>query len=370
MGGPQTSPVPPDAVSAADYERHARARLDPAIWAYLDGAAADGLTRLANRAAFDDLALSPRLFASMDGAHTGCLLGAEQHDWPVMVAPMASQTLAHPDGECAMAVGARAARTGFTLALQSATPMETVASAAGSGPWWFQLYLHHGRAHAQAMIDRAEAAGATALVVTADAPVAGIRNDEQRVGFVLPDHARPVHLDGAAFPRPQAGPGESPVFKGLLSLAPGWDDLEWLTGRTSLPVWLKGVMTPPDAVRAVEAGVRGVIVSNHGGRVLDTLPASLEALPGIADRLAGTVPVLMDGGIRRGTDIFKALACGADGVLIGRPVLHALAVGGAVGVAHLLTLLRAEFETAMALTGCASISDIGASCLWPDGARG
>src|SRR5690606_34983258 len=182
--------------------------------------------------------------------------------------------------------------------------------------------------------------------------------------FRLPAHVRPVNIEGMAGPVSRAGPGESPVFKGLLDAAPRWDDIEWLRGRTSLPLILKGIVHPDDAERAIRLGVNAIAVSNHGGRTLDTLPASIEALKAVAARVEGRVPLLLDGGVRRGTDILKALALGARACMIGQPVMHALAVAGPVGVAHLLVILRAELEVAMALTGRASIDAIDPATIW------
>jgi 4-hydroxymandelate oxidase len=215
-------------------------------------------------------------------------------------------------------------------------------------------------------VRRAEAAGCKALLVTVDAAVNGVRNEEQRAGFRLPPSVRAVHLDGFRTAVSRAGPGESPVFKGLLDGAPTWADIAWLRSQTSLPIILKGVLHPSDAERAIAEGLNGVVVSNHGGRTLDTLPASIDALDAVARCVAGRVPVLLDGGIRRGTDVLKALALGANAVMIGQPIMHALAVAGPVGVIHLLTILRAELEIAMALTGRASLDQIDRGALWDD----
>jgi 4-hydroxymandelate oxidase len=200
-------------------------------------------------------------------------------------------------------------------------------------------------------------------MVTVDAPVNGLRNEEQRAGFRLPEGIGAVNLKGMPGPVLRAGPGESPVFKGLLDAAPTWRDLEWLRGQTKLPLLVKGIMSHHDARLALDAGMDGIAVSNHGGRVLDTLPAAVEALPAIAGEIDGRVPVLLDGGIRRGTDILKAIALGANAVMIGQPILHGLAVAGPVGVAHVLNILRAELEVAMALTGRPRIAEIDRSVI-------
>ncbi len=194
-------------------------------------------------------------------------------------------------------------------------------------------------------------------VVTVDAPVTGLRNSEQRAGFRLPAAVRAVNLDGMAMLDMAGAPGRSPVFSGLLDHAPGWGDIEWLRRETPLPILLKGILHPDDARRALACGIDGLVVSNHGGRTLDALPA-------IATAVQGRVPLLLDGGIRRGTDIVKALALGASAVLIGRPQLHALAIAGASGVAHLLTILRTELEVAMVLAGCSRPDAIDKNLVW------
>ncbi|MBX9753649.1 MAG: alpha-hydroxy-acid oxidizing protein, partial [Pseudomonadaceae bacterium] len=239
--------------------------------------------------------------------------------------------------------------------------LEEVAEVA-SGPLWFQLYWQGDGPRTLALAERAEAAGYKALVLTVDAPVAGIRNREQRAGFVLPAHVRAVNIDTPAQlpPLPEGG---SAVFDGLLALAPQWADVAWLCQHSRLPVLLKGILHPLDAQLAMQAGAAGLIVSNHGGRVLDAQFPAIKALPAIRQMLGPDVPLLVDGGIRRGTDVLKAIALGADAVLIGRPYIHALSTAGALGVAHLLKLLREELEVAMALCGCRELADIGPTLL-------
>lgn len=355
--------VPPDVVSLADYERHARSRLPEDVWAYISGAGADGLTQRWNREAFDRLKLAGRVLADMRDASTESSLFGRTLASPILIAPVAHQRLAHPDGELATVLGASAVSAWMSVSTLASVAIEEIAQGAET-TLWFQLYMQTTREATLALVRRAEAAGYAALVVTVDAPVNGVRNIEQRAGFRLPPHVRAVNVDRAAVPVSRAGPGESPVFKGLLDTAPTWADLVWLRDATRLPILIKGIVHPDDAERAIEAGANGIVVSNHGGRTLDTLPASLDALEVVARRVDGRVPVLVDGGVRRGTDVLKALALGANAVMIGQPVLHALAVAGPVGVIHLLTILRAELEAAMALTGCARLSDIGRDVLW------
>jgi 4-hydroxymandelate oxidase len=248
----------------------------------------------------------------------------------------------------------------MTVSTQASVTLEEVARAA-TVPLWFQLYFQTRPQDTQALVRRAEQAGYKAIVLTIDAAVSGIRNIEQRAGFRLPDDVRPVNLD--AFPPnpPARATHGSPVFQGMLDHAPTWADVEALCRQTALPVLVKGLLNPADVGPALDAGVSGIIVSNHGGRTLDTVPATIDCLPAVATAVAGRVPVLLDGGVRRGTDIVKAIALGASAVLVGQPVLHALAVGGMPGVAHMLTLLQAELEVAMALAGCPTLAAIGPS---------
>ncbi len=363
MTASTNSVVPPDVVCAADYARYAQERLPAGIWAYIAGAGADGLTMRRNREAFDNLQLSGRVLADMAGASTHSTLLGLPLDVPIILAPVAYQKLAHPDGELATALAASACSTWMTISTLASVRIAEIA-AASQAPLIFQLYFQQEREATLSLVRRAEEAGCRALMVTVDAPVNGVRNDQQRAGFQLPPNVRPVNIEGMPGPVSRAGPGESPVFKGLLDKAPTWADITWLRSQTSLPILLKGIMSPRDAERAIENGLDGIVVSNHGGRVLDTLPSSLEALQVIAPAVKGRVPILFDGGVRRGTDVLKALALGARAVLIGQPIMHALAVAGPVGLIHLLTILRAEFEVAMALTGCAAISDINADVLW------
>ena len=356
--------IPPGVTCLADYEEHARARLSPAAWAYIAGAAADGLTLRRNRDAYDAIQLNGRVLADVAGGTTRVDLFGSSFAFPVLVAPVAHHGLACPAAEVATAIGATAAGSGLVVSTEADTAIEEIA-AATKGPIWFQLYIQHDRAFTHALAARAERAGARAIVVTVDAPVSGVRNQEQRAGITPGSLGEAVHLRGLGpGPVAHAPLGASLLFDGFLASAARWDDIARLRAATRLPLLLKGIMTPQDAERAIGEGVDGIIVSNHGGRVLDTLPPTIEVLPGIAAAVAGRVPVLVDGGIRRGTDVLKALAFGATAVLVGRPAIFALAVAGPAGVAHALHLLRIEFEMAMALTGCARLTDIGRHVIW------
>lgn len=355
--------VPSDTVCLADYERYFHGLVDPAIRAYISGAGADGITLHHNRDAFDRLRLMPRALVDMSGASAATSLFGESLRYPIIVAPMAYHRLVHPDGEIATAAAAAMTGTPMTVSTLASVSLEDVAKSAGSS-LWFQLYFQPRLEDTLSLVRRAEAAGYKALVLTVDAPVNGIRNMEQRSGFQLPRGISAPNLMGMApdsfMPR-HAG---SPVFQGMLRHAPVWETVAWLCRETALPVLLKGIMNPGDVAAAIASGARGIIVSNHGGRTLDTLPAALDVLPLVADAAAGRVPVLVDGGIRRGTDILKAIALGAAAVMVGRPALHALAVGGVAGVAHMLTILQTEFEVAMALTGRPEVTDIDRSVIF------
>ena len=360
-------------VNLHDFEALARARLDDMAWAYLAGGAADERTLADNPAAWQRLRLAPRVLRPLAGGHTRSSLLGRPLAHPILLAPVAYQRWFHPDGERASALAAAMQGAGFVLSAQASTRLEDVATLVlpepTRGPLWFQLYLQPDRGFTLALVQRAEAAGFEALVLTVDAPVHGARDRERRAGFVLPPGVSAVNLAGAppaaTAPVPRGG---SALFDGLLQHAATWDDVAWLQAHTRLPLLLKGVLHPDDARQAAALGVAGLIVSNHGGRTLDTTPATADVLPRITDALSGgpgTPPALLvDGGIRRGTDVLKALALGAQAVLIGRPAVMALAAGGAQGVALALRLLRDELEIAMALTGCATLAEIGPAVIW------
>ncbi len=344
-------------VSLADHEALARDRLEASAWAYYSGGAADEITLRANRAAWDALALRPRVLRPLAGLSLASQLLGRPLPCPILVAPMAHQRLAHHDGELATAVAAAAVGAGMVLSPQSHQPLEAVArhfqADRDRGPFWFQLHALGERGWLRELVARAEAAGVEALVLTVDAPLNGVRDRERRAGFSLP----------AGLATPHLPPSSAQTLGQLLEQAPGWDDVEWLQANSRLPLLLKGVTHPADAALACELGIAGLIVSNHGGRVLDTVPASATLLPEVAASVAGRCALLVDGGIRRGTDVLKALALGADAVLLGRPVLHGLANAGATGVAHVLRLLQDELIAAMALCGLRDLAEIDPSCL-------
>lgn len=356
---PPLSTIPPEIAAVADYEAYARERLSAPVWAYLSGGAGDELTLRENHDAFARWQILPRLLRDVSAGHTRVELLGRTFPHPVFVAPTAFHRLFHPEGESATVLGASALEAGMVVSTLASHRLEDLAPTA-SAPLWFQLYLQPDRAFTRDLIQRAEASGYEALVVTADAPLNGLRHREQRAGFQLPPGIEAVNLRDM----PPPAPATSVFGSSLLNHAPRWKDLAWVREQTRLPVLLKGVLAPADARIAVEEGLSGIVVSNHGGRTLDSAPATLDALPRVAAEAAGKIPVLMDGGIRRGSDIFKAIALGADAVMVGRPVLHGLAAAGAVGVAHVLRMLRTELELTMALAGCPDLSSISRDFLW------
>ena len=365
----QRHAVAADVFTAADHERHARAQLSAQAWAYFSGGAGDEHTLAANQAAWSSLPLLPRVLRPLAGGNTRLSLLGRTLQHPIFLAPVAHQRLAHPDGEMATAYAAAALGAGMVLSMQSSCLLEDVAAAsqgdAQAGPLWMQLYLQHDRGWVCELIARAEAAGYEALVLTVDAPTSGVRDRERRAGFHLPAGLAAANLRGmAALPQFRGTPQHSALFDHLLQHAPTWDDVAWLQAQTRLPVLLKGVLHPADAQQAAQLQLAGLIVSNHGGRTLDTTLPTATALPAIADAVGGALPLLVDGGIRRGTDILKALALGADAVLVGRPAMWGLAHAGAAGVAHVLRVLRDELEVAMALVGAATLADIDRGCLF------
>jgi 4-hydroxymandelate oxidase len=341
-----------ESMTLRELEAEAGRRLEPAIADYFAGGAGDEWTVRANESAYARIGLVPRVLCDAGDPDLSTTLFGQRISMPVLVAPTAFHRLAHPDGECATARAAHAADTILIAAMASTEAIENVA-AAGNGKLWFQLYLQPDRIFMESLVRRVEAAGCTALVVTVDSPVFGKRERDARNGFTdLPAGMCCENLRDA-----DSEPG-SPVRRIVFSTALSWKDVEWLRTITRLTILLKGVVRPADARIALECGVDGLIVSNHGGRQLDTIPATIELLPDIVDAVGGAVPVLVDGGIRRGTDVVKALALGATAVAIGRPVLWGLAIDGADGAASVLHMLRVEVESALALCGCGSPKEL------------
>ncbi len=356
-------------VNLAGLERLAAERLEPQAYDYYRSGAGDELTLDRNRAAFARIELLPHVLRDVSEVAIGTeLLGAATT--PVVVAPTAFHCLADERGELASSAGAAAADAIFCLSSLSNTPIEEVTAAAPEGArLWFQLYVFKDRGLTRSLLERAEASGYEAIVLTVDAPILGRRERDVVNGFSLPPHLT-IACVGDAVTGEIGESGLAAYFASQLDPSLDWADLEWLVRNTSLPVLVKGVHRADDARRAVEAGVRGIVVSNHGGRQLDTVPATVEMLPAIAAEVGADVEVLVDGGIRRGTDVLKALALGARGVLLGRPVLWGLAADGERGVRRTLRMLQAELREAMTLCGVASPAEIAPELIAPAGPPG
>ncbi|WP_021592444.1 alpha-hydroxy acid oxidase [Actinomadura welshii] len=341
-----------------DFARSARARLDPAVWDFFEGGAGEERTLAANVEAFDRRWLRPLVLRGAGRPETATTILGRAWDAPVAIAPLAYQTLAHPLGELATVRGtAAAARVPVVISTFAGRDLRELSGA--GGPLWLQVYCLRERSMTRRIIERAEGAGFEALVLTVDAPRLGRRLRDLRNGFRLPEGIVPANLDGHDFTVPAA--------HARAEFAPDldWSVVDWLRSVSALPILLKGILTGTDAVRAAEAGADGIVVSNHGGRQLDGVPATLDVLPEIAAAVAGRVPVLLDGGVRRGRDVLAALALGADAVLLGRPVLHGLAVGAAQGVTDVLDILLGELTDAMALAGLRALADIGPDSVRP-----
>lgn len=353
--------IPPEIACARDYASLAQQFMAPAHFEYVAGGSGAGRAAAANLAAFDRWSVYPRLLRDVRRGHSRITFGGQTYAHPILLAPVAFQKLAHPAGELESARAAHATDTCVVTSTLSSCTMEEVARAAGPQRW-FQLYFQPQREHTRELVERAARAGYGAIVVTLDAAIQAASQRALRAGFRMPPGCVAANLRGTTNPA-RVAPGESLIFQGLMASAPRMDDLAWLIGAASLPVWVKGVLHQDDA-RALQAiGVAGVIVSNHGGRGLEEAPASLDALAAVRAAVGPGYPVLLDSGIRSGSDIFKALALGADAVLVGRLQMYALAVAGALGVAHMVRLLCEELELCMALAGCASVDEIGRDAL-------
>ena len=342
-----------------DYEALARARLERSAYDYYAGAAGDERTLAANRAAFDDILLRPRVLVDVSRISLETTVLGQQLALPVMLAPTAFNRLAHPDGEVAAARAASACGTVMVASTISTCSLEEIAGAT-KGPLWFQLYVYKDRELTRALVTRSEAAGYRALVLTVDTPVLGRRLRDVRNAFVLPEGLSMRNFDAAASTASRWGAHSSfaAYVHDLFDASLSWSAVEWLRSQTRLPLLVKGVLTEEDARLALDAGVDGIIVSNHGGRQLDGVTPTIRALPEVMEAVDGRAEVLMDGGVRRGSDVLKALALGARAVLIGRPYLWGLAADGEAGVCDVLNLLRDELRLSMALSGRPDVASL------------
>lgn len=385
-----------DTLNLADVREAARRRLPKGIFEFIDRGAEDDDALANNREAFRRIRLRPRALVDVSGRSAETTLFGRRQAMPLAIAPTGAAGLVWFEGELELARAAAAAEVPFTLATRSLASIESVAEAAAGGTLWFQLYVWAERALSYALVERAERAGFHALVVTVDVPVTPNREYNRRNGFSLPfspsgrallDMARhPRWLVGTmgrylattGMPRYENQPGEhrqritrgAPAVRSMRSDDLTWDDIRELRRRWPRTLMVKGLLRAEDALRAVECGADAVVVSNHGGRCLDSAVAPIDALPEIADAVGHRAVVLMDGGVRRGGDIVKALALGASAVLAGRPTLYGTAIGGRAGAAHVLGLLRAEMLTVMAQLGCRSVAEIGPDLIHPGAAPG
>jgi 4-hydroxymandelate oxidase len=347
-----TGNSPEPLVSVYDFEAAAKRKLSIPAWECFNVGSADEITLRRNRAALDALQLKPRVLVDVTRIDTSRTLLGHFMEHPILLAPTSSHLLAHPADEIATARGAAAAKAVLIASTTSNRSIEDICKAA-SGPVWFQLYVEDDRKRVQALIERAGAAGCKALCITVDSPLAYVRNREERVKAQAP-----------ILPFPNLGIQSGPGGRGLSRRHFNWSDLGWIQSFAKTPIVLKGILNPDDADQAAKRSVAAIVVSNHGGRVLDTEPATIEVLPAVVDRVAGRLPVLFVGGIRRGTDILKGLAYGASAVLIGRPYIYGLSVAGPDGIRDVVGILRSELVGAMAMTGRVRLDDIDRSVFW------
>ena len=346
-------------LNVLEFEEAARQAIEPLAWDYYRSGAWGEWTVQANMRAWGDLRIWHRVLVDVSKRDLSSTLLGAPLPWPLLLAPTALHRLAHPDGELATARAASRHGCPMILSSFSSTAVEDVCQAT-LAPVWMQLYVSPDRGFTAELAQRAIAAGCSALVLTVDTPVWGVRERDVRNGWRLPPGVDVVNLlrPGRTGPTGHQGAGIGEVLGWAIDPSLTWADLEALVERSPVPVLVKGLCRADDALHAIEHGARGVIVSNHGGRQLDGAPPTAESLPAVAEAVGGRVPILVDGGIRRGADVLRALALGASAVAIGRPVLWGLGAGGEAGVARVLEILRQELDLAMALAGCARLADI------------
>ncbi len=339
---------PADIQTATNYLSYAKNHLDKQIWKYLASGAGQELSLNRNRISFENINLIPRPLSNVVGGNTQIELFGQSFKHPIVLAPLAYQRLFHPDGEAASAMAAVAQNGQMVVSSLASQTVESIIKAADQA-LWFQLYWQVDRASTLRLAKRAIHAGYSAIMFTVDAPV-------KQATMSLPNGISAINLE-SAITLPHQPSGYSIVFDGWMKQAPTWDDVQWLRDQINIPLIIKGILHTEDAEKCVELGCDAIVVSNHGGRVLDSAPSSLQMLPAITRKLSGKTKVLFDSGIRNGQDAFKALALGADAVMIGRPYIWGLATCGALGVAHVIRLMRDELEMTMALTGIKNIQE-------------
>lgn len=335
-----------DIQTAVDYLPYAEQRLSKDIWQYLQSGSGRGLTSSINRKVFEGISLMPRPLSDVKGGDTHIDLFGQSFDHPLILAPLAYQRLFHPDGETASAMASAAQGGQMAVSSLASQTVEAIIEAADQA-LWFQLYWQADRETTLRLVKRAINAGYSAIMFTVDAPV-------KQAAIALPKEVSAVNLE-APIALIQQPSGKSTVFDGWMQQAPDWDDLMWLRDQIKVPLIIKGILHSADAERAAMLGCDAIVVSNHGGRVLDGVPASLTMLPEITRAISGKAKILLDSGIRDGQDVFKALALGADAVMVGRPYIWGLATSGALGVAHVIRLMRDELEMTMALCGAKNL---------------
>jgi len=359
----------PQPVNLAEYERYMKNTLNRNAHDYYASGSNDMITLRENRAAYSRLRLVPKILIDVSSVETKTTILGASVSSPICIAPTAMQQMAHPDGEAATARAAARHNTLMTLSSWSTLPLEEVAAAAPSatqaGLRWFQLYVYKDRAVTLSLIKRAEKAGYKALAITVDTPILGRREADVKNKFALPSHLTMGNFAGVGGDHSSGtktsgstGSGLASYVSKLIDQTLTWNDIAWVRKNTTMKIVVKGVMSPEDAITSVRHGVDGIWVSNHGARQLDTTPATIEVLGDICKAVAKKCEVYIDGGIVRGTDVFKAIALGARAVFIGRPVLWGLSHSGEEGVSHVLKLLNDEFTLAMKLAGCVTLNDL------------
>ncbi|MDF1827142.1 MAG: alpha-hydroxy acid oxidase [Legionellaceae bacterium] len=343
-----------------DFEHEAKRILPSSIYDYIASGAYDEETLSNNKDAFKKIYITPRVLRGSTQTQTDISLLNHALPYPLFTAPTALHCLAHPSGEKATISALNELKLGMTLSTMSSVSLEEIAARANT-PLWFQLYIHKDRSLTQNLIQRAEKSGFNALVLTVDVPIMGKREQDIRHQFKLPEGVSAQNLPDNYF-NTHANQAQGSSIKNhadaLFDATLTWDDIGWIKSLTTLPIIIKGIMRADDAMLALKHGASGIIISNHGGRQLDTMPATIDVLPDIADTIQRKMPILIDGGFRRGSDVFKALALGADCIMMGRPILWALAAHGVEGVKRLFEIYQDELKETMILCGCNTIEDI------------
>jgi 4-hydroxymandelate oxidase len=349
-----------DFTNLFEFEKHACEKLHKIAFDYYSSGAHDEITLRDNREAYNRIKIHYKVLVDVSKRDLSTEVLGQKISFPLIIAPTAFHKMAHDEGECAVAKAAVKADTIMCLSTLSNSTVEEVSNNCNSN-FWFQLYVFRDKAVTEKLVRRVEKAGARAIVVTVDAPLLGTREKDVKNKFQLPRGLSVINLmpdNKDELPGDKPDSGLSLYFNEMLDQGLNWKDIEWLVSITKLPIILKGIVRPDDALRAIEYGAKGIVVSNHGGRQLDTSPATIEVLPSIAKAVDNRIEILVDGGVRRGTDIFKAVALGAKAVLVGRPVLWGLACNGSEGVFEVLSMLKKEFDLALALSGCPNVKDI------------